>query len=141
MNNNSKRNPAVVLEFLKKNPKLDAGLWIKQHVKPVLNKTFYFFSDNFWDRKNNDFVKTYKSIKELLFDKDIDFAPVLEAFGLSDAGQPAVGARSSFLDYDSMSDQELNELERELDEMTDLEYDSSSATSANSYNSSSDTDS
>lgn len=83
-------------------------------------------------------------MKELLFETGIDFRKVIEAFNDGATEEPEGGpgnVRSSFLDYDSMSDQELNELERELDEMTDLEYDSSSATSANSYNSSSDTDS
>ena len=127
----------------------DATKWIQNHGKDM-NQTFYFLSEEYWknygkiSNKKSDFETVPKSIKELLFDKDINFAPVLKAFDLSAAsGQPGAGngARSSFLDYDSMSDQELNDLERELDEMTDLEYDSSSATSANSYNSSSDTDS
>ena len=136
-----------------KNPSISAEKWIKNHGTD-LSKPFYFLTKTYWKNPvginsatgtKTDFETELKSIKELLFDKDINFAPVLEAFGDGATEKPEGGpegnVRSSFLDYDSMSDQELNELERELDEMTDLEYDSSSATSANSYNSSSDTDS
>lgn len=139
MNNNISRLPSTVVKDIRNNDDFNAELWIRNHANNALLKKFYFYSDNFWKNKNQDFVKKYKTIKELLFEKGIDFSSLLEDFGMESTNGTIDGTgRSSFLDYDSMSDQELNELERELDEMTDLEYDSSSA---NSYDSSSDTDS
>ena len=99
-------------------------------------------------RIGNEFLRTYDEMVECAKQQKMIDIQVAGTASTESASQ----VRTTFLDYDSMSDMELNELDAELDEFTDDElehmleevndsmssYNSSSDVTEESYNSSSD---